>query len=88
VAGNDACHCVLARDGLAHTDRDFAARPEPAAPWGVIGVELERLYTLQIRIVDDLREPLARSPAEPTREAVSHRRALGPSVPRASTNRA
>src|SRR5450432_2980918 len=81
VAGNDACHRVLACDGLPRADLDFAGRPEPAASWGVIDLDLERLYTLQMRVLEDPRELLACGPAEPTGEDVSHRRALGLCAP-------
>ena len=86
-AGNDACHRVLARDGLAHADVNFAARPEPAASWGVIDLELERLYTLQMRVLEDHGNCLrAVPPSRPVKmSAIAERWA---SVPRASTNRA
>jgi hypothetical protein len=72
---------------LARADVSFAARPEPVASRGVIDLGLERLYTLQMRVLEDSRELLV--PVPPRRpvkvSAIAERWA---SAPCASTNRA
>ncbi len=59
VAGYQARHAVLVGDGLAHTDLDFAAFPEPAASGGVIDLDLKRFHSRETTVLEDPRELLA-----------------------------
>jgi exodeoxyribonuclease III len=53
VARNHARHHCLVGDRFAHAYFDLARRPEPAAPWGVVDVDIERIDTDQVRGLED-----------------------------------